>query len=210
MNENSGYGTLVGSLSSSDSDNGQSFSYSLEDDASGLFRIENNQVKVAVDNRHCLQLGGAQCRINYELQRSINIRVKTKDSGNPRLSFAKDLTINVNDINDRPRDLQLSSNSLMENATKGFVIGQLTATDEDAGQSITFRLTNDDNGRFALTRKSFLTKAKDTNYESSKAHRVTVEAEDNGNPPLKVCFMLTINQSCFSFHVTTQQPFLLI
>ena len=179
-------------MSSSDPDNGQSFSYILEDDANGLFRIDNNQVKVDVDNRNCLQLGGARCRINYELQRSVNIRVRTEDSGNPRLSFTKGLTINISDINDRPRDIRLSSNILKENATKGSMIGQLTVTDEDIDQSITFRLTNDDNGRFALTGNSVLTKAKDTNYESSKTHRVTVEAKDNGNPPLKVCFWFNI------------------
>ena len=187
VNENSGAGAVVGSLSSSDPDNGQSFSYSLEDDAGGLFRIDRNQIKVAIDNRNCLQLGGAYCRINYENQRSVSIRVKTEDSGNPKLSYAKDFAIGIKNINDRPRDIRLSANRLMENATKGFVIGEFTATDEDIGQTITFRLTNDDGGRFVLAGKNSIAKAKDTNYESSKAHRVTVEAEDNGNPPLKVC-----------------------
>ena len=186
-------------MSSSDPDNGQSFSYTLENDASGLFRIENNQIKVAVDNRHCLQLGGARCKINYELQRSAIIRVRTEDSGNPKLSYAKDLTININDINDRPRDIRLSANILKENAERGFVIGQLTVTDEDAGQSITFRMTNDDNGRFALTGNSFISKAKSVNYESSKAHKVTIEAEDNGNPPLKVCSLVVFKNCSVAF-----------
>lgn len=186
VNENSGAGVVVGSLSSSDPDSGQSFSYSLENDAGGLFRIDRNQVKVAIDNRNCLQRGGAYCRINYENQRSVSIRVKTEDSGNPKLSFTKDFTIGIKNINDRPRDIRLSANSLMENATKGFVIGEFTATDEDIGQTITFRLTNDDGGRFVLAGNNSIAKAKDTNYESSKAHRVTVEAEDNGTPPLKI------------------------
>ena len=186
VDENSGAGTVVGSLMSSDPDNGQTFSYSLENDAGGLFHIQDGQVKVAVDNSNCLRFGGAYCRINYEKQHSVSIRVKTEDSGKPALSFSKDLTIKINDINDRPRNIGLSANTLQENATKGFIIGEFTAIDEDVGQKITFKLTNDDNGRFALTGNRYITKAKDTNYENSKTHRVTVEAEDNGNPPFKV------------------------
>ena len=192
IDENSGAGAVVGSLSSIDPDNGQSFSYSLEDDAGGLFHIQNNQIKVAVDNNNCLQFGGSYCRINYEEKPNASIRVKTEDNGEPKLSFSKDLTITVDNINDRPRDIRLSANTLLENATKGFIIGEFTATDEDVGQNITFKLTNDDNGRFTMVRNSFIAKAKDTNYESSKAHRITVEARDNGNPPLKVYMLVYI------------------
>ena len=195
IDENSGASAVVGRLSSTDPDNGQSFSYSFENDAGGLFHIQNNQIKVAVDNKNCLQLGGSYCRINYEERRSATIRVKTEDNGQPKLSFSKDLTITINNINDRPRNIRLSANTLLENATKGFIIGEFTATDEDVGQNITFTLTDDDNGRFTLVRNSFIAKAKDTNYESSKAHRITVEAKDNGNPPLKVYILVYFKEA---------------
>ena len=204
VDENSGIGTVVGNLATSDPDNGQSFSYSLVDDAGGLFQIQNKQIKVAIENSNCLNLGGVQCRINYEKQRHINLRVKTEDNGSPRLSFEKELTITVNDVNDRPRDVRLSTNSLPENATKGFIIGQFTATDEDVGQNITFRLTDDDNGRFALRADGFVTKAKDTNYESAKAHKITVEASDDGSPPLTVniCITCKVCQPIFGLHIS--------
>ncbi|XP_065053229.1 protocadherin Fat 4-like isoform X4 [Rhopilema esculentum] len=185
VDENCPLGTVVGSLSSHDPDNGQSFTYSLVDNAGGLFRIHNNQLKVAVDNRNCLAYGGNFCRINFEKQQSVDIRVKTEDNGTPNLGFEKTLTFSIRDINDRPRDIQLSANYLPENATKGFQIGSLTANDED-GQNITFRLTNDDNGRFALSGDGFVVKAKDTNYENAKTHKITVEASDHGNPVLTI------------------------
>ena len=185
VDENSGRGIAVGNLSARDPDTGQSFSFSLVDDAGGLFMIEKHQIKVAQDNIECLDLGGVHCRINYETRRLINVRVKAEDDGSPALSFEKSIVINVRDINDSPRDIELSANNVTEDAPMGVRIGQFTATDED-GQEITFRLTHDDDGRFNLTDDGFIIKAKDTNYESSNAHKVTVEARDNGRPPLKV------------------------
>ena len=197
VNENAALGTKIGLLTTSDPDRGQSFSYSLLDSANGLFRVSNRQVEVAVDNKVCLSRGGNSCRINYERQRNIDIRVQSKDSGNPQLSIEKVITIQVNDVNDKPRDLQLSANNLPENATKGFLIGQLTVTDEDVGQNVTFQLTNDDNGRFTVNYDGFIVKAKDTNYENQKIHKITVEASDNGSPVLKVSRNLLLYKCVF-------------
>ena len=199
VNENAALGTKIGLLTTSDPDRGQSFSYSLVDSANGLFRVSNSQVEVAVNNKVCLSRGGDSCRINYERQRNIDIRVQSKDSGNPQLSIEKVITIQVNDVNDKPGDLQLSANNLPENATKGFLIGQLTVTDEDAGQNVTFRLTNDDNGRFTVNNDGFIVKAKDTNYENQKIHKITVEASDNGSPVLKVSRNLLFDKFVFCF-----------
>ena len=73
--------------------------------------------QVAVSNKQCLKQGGPSCRLNYEMQSSHVIRVKTTDDGTPQLSFEKDLRIDLRDINDKPRDLQLSNNQVKENAT---------------------------------------------------------------------------------------------
>eukprot|EP00794_Sanderia_malayensis_P003136 gene3136-3604_t len=183
--ENSPLGTLVGLLSTNDPDVGQSFTYSLVDNARGLFRVSGNRVEVAVSNVQCLSTGGNFCHLNYEKTPQLNIRVKTEDNGSPRLSFEKQISIKLTDVNDKPRDIRLSANRIPENETKGFMIGQFSATDEDVGQNLTFKLINDDNGRFTLNRDGFIIKAKDTDYESSKTHQVTVEVSDNGNPVLK-------------------------
>ena len=44
--ENSGRGTLVGSLSTSDPDRGQTFMYTLLDNAGGRFMLDKNSIKV--------------------------------------------------------------------------------------------------------------------------------------------------------------------
>ena len=186
VNENAGLGTLIGSLSTKDPDRGQAHSYSLIDDAAGLFRVQGNQVQVAIDNERCLSFGGQNCRINYDKARSFDIRVRSQDNGSPQFSIERNFTIEVKDTNDRPRDLKLSANELPENATNGFLIGQVTATDEDVGQILKFKLTNDDNGRFQINKDGYIVKAKDTNYENEKVHKITVEVSDNGKPVMKV------------------------
>ena len=118
--------------------------------------------------------------------RSFDIRVRSQDNGSPQFSIERNFTIEIKDINDKPRDLKLSGNQLPENATKGFLIGQLTATDEDVGQVLKFKLTNDDGRRFQINKDGYVVKAKDTNYENQKVHKITVEVSDNGKPVMKV------------------------
>jgi V8-like Glu-specific endopeptidase len=75
-------GTLVGTLSASDPNLGDTFTYMLVDNAGGRFRVVANQVQVA---------NGAL--IDYNTAPSNNIRVRVTDSGG--LSFEKVLTISV-------------------------------------------------------------------------------------------------------------------
>ena len=47
MDENSDVDTILGVLSTTDLDNGQTYSYSLLDSAGGRFKIQGNFVKVS-------------------------------------------------------------------------------------------------------------------------------------------------------------------
>lgn len=66
--------------------------------------------------------------MNYEAQSSHVIRVKATDNGTPQKSFEKDIRIILRDVNDQPRDLQLSNNQVKENATRTTVIGRLVTS----------------------------------------------------------------------------------
>jgi len=50
------------------------------------------------------------------------------------------VTITVNSVNDAPTDIHLSNNSIDENQPAGTLVGVLTASDDDAGDSHTFSL----------------------------------------------------------------------
>ena len=65
--------------------------------------------QVGLSNTDCLKFGGAFCKLNYEDTSSYNITVRVTDSGAPPLSQTFSLTINLNDMNDQPRNLALSN-----------------------------------------------------------------------------------------------------
>ena len=198
--ENSARGTVVGELSVSDEDrladgSKQQHTYSLIDNPNGLFRISGKQLQVSEDNSYCIKLGGAHCKLNFEDNRFRYVKIQATDNGIPAQSFIQFLSINLKNVNDPPRNIRISSNIVPENASLGFVIGEFKADDEDSGQRHTFLLLDDDNGRFVITNESFLVKANQTNYESSKSHKIIVQATDNGTPPIAVwlfCFYYII------------------
>ncbi len=73
--------------------------------------------------------------LNYEKRKYHVIQVKSTDSGSPAKSFTKNFTIQLNDVNDRPRDVVLSNYTVAENAPVNFVIGRFSFADEDEGLS---------------------------------------------------------------------------
>jgi hypothetical protein len=87
--ENSAIATVIGNLSSTDPDTGNTFTYSLVTGIgstdNSLFTIQNNQLK-------------SNTSLNFETKNSYSIRVKTTDQGG--LSFEKPLTINITDVNE--------------------------------------------------------------------------------------------------------------
>ena len=130
--------------------------------------------------------GGSQCLLNYESKSSYIIRVRSADSGSPSQSVDASFSIILNDINDQPRGLKLSNYKVKENAPVNFKIGNLSATDEDRGQKLSFSLVDDDSGRFSLDSKGVLYKAKSTDYETSKVHYIVAKVTDDGKPSLSV------------------------
>ena len=141
---------------------------------------------MAVSNRNCLANGGSQCVLDYEAASSHTIKVRSVDSGSPAKSIDSSFSIAVINVNDRPRDLNLSNYKVKENAPLNSKVGTLSATDQDKGQSLTFALVDDDGGRFTLDGRGGVLKAKATDYETSKVHHITAKATDNGNPVLSV------------------------
>ncbi|MBK9308524.1 MAG: hypothetical protein IPM58_15915 [Nitrospira sp.] len=58
--------------------------------------------------------------------------------------------VNVQATNDAPTDLSLSSNTVAENAANGTVVGIVSGTDPDSGDTKTYSLTDTAGGRFAI------------------------------------------------------------
>ena len=87
--ENQAIGTAIGTFTTTDPDTGNTFTYSLVTGTgatdNSLFTITNNQLKT-------------NSVFDYETKNSYSVRVKTTDQGG--LSYEKELTIGVNDLNE--------------------------------------------------------------------------------------------------------------
>lgn len=76
---------------------------------------------------------------------------------------------------------------MKENATKGTLIGKFSADDEESAQSLSYSLSDTDQGRFTVTPDGYLTTVLALDHEANKTHTVTVVVQDNGVPMKKVC-----------------------
>ena len=118
-----------------------------------------------------------------------------RDSNNAYDPTPNTLTVNVTAINDAPTDLSLSASTVAENAANGTMVGTVTGSDVDAGDTKSYTLTNNAGGRFAINRTTgALTVANGTllNYEAATSHSVTVRVTDRGGLTYDETFTITV------------------
>ena len=138
--ENAAAGTVVGTLSATDA-NGDALTYTLEDDADGLFAL------VTADGVTRLVITAA---LDHEAKASHDVTVTVSDGKGGETT--KTFTIAVTDRDEAPVDIALSNTVMSESARTGSLVGTLSATDPEGG-AITWSLASavgNDNGKFAL------------------------------------------------------------
>jgi len=170
--ENQAIGTGIGTFTSTDPDTGNTFTYSLVTGTgstdNALFAITGNQ----------LQSNGI---FDFETKNSYSIRVRTTDQGG--LSYEKQLTIGVSNVNETPTNLTLSNSTVSENQILGTVIGNFTTTDPDTGNTFTYSLVTGtgatDNSLFAITNNQLKTNSV-FDYETKNSYSVRVKTTDQG------------------------------
>ena len=124
--ENAASATTVGTLSATDADAGDTFTYTL---VSGTGSTDNASFTIS----------GSTLRIaavfDFETKTSYSVRVRVTDAGG--LSFEKAITISVTNENEAPTDVAANANSVAENAASGTSVATMSATDVDAGDTFT-------------------------------------------------------------------------
>ncbi|WP_435183499.1 cadherin domain-containing protein [Cylindrospermopsis raciborskii G7] len=181
--ENQAIGTVVGNFSTTDPDTGNTFTYSLVTGTGSIdnssFTIDGGQLKTAA-------------AFNFETKNSYSIRVRSTDQGG--LSFEKQLTINVTNVNETPTDLTLSATSIAENQAIGTVVGNFSTTDPDTGNTFTYSLVTGtgsiDNSSFTIDGGQLKTAAA-FNFETKNSYSIRVRSTDQGG--LSFEKQLTIN-----------------
>jgi hypothetical protein len=173
--ELSAAGTDVGTVSAADQDAGQTLSYAITSgNESGTFAI--NAATGAIT------LAGP---VDFELTTSYTLVVTATDSFNPAASGSGSVTVNVTDVNEAPVP-NSPSFSIAENSATGTVVGAVSATDIDAGQSLSFAITSGNtSGAFAINATTGqITVAGSLDAEVISLYSLVVSVTDNGSPAL--------------------------
>jgi hypothetical protein len=170
--ENNAIGSVVGTLSTTDFDAANSFTYALAtgtgDTDNASFTIDGSSLK-------------ANAVLNFESKSSYTVRVRSTDQGG--LKTEKAFTISVSNVNETPTDIALSAATIAENNAIGAVVGTLSTTDPDAANTFTYSLvagTGDaDNAAFTVDGSSLKANAA-FNFEARSSYTVRVRSTDQG------------------------------
>ena len=196
--ENQPSGTDVGTLTTTDPDVGDTHTYTLENTGCGGGPFPDNS---------SFQIGGAgndkvqsAASFDFETKSSYTICVRSTDSG--ALSFDKQFTISITNVNEPPTDISLSNNNIDENKPSGSLVGNLSQVgDPDSGETYTFTLlTSGCSGSFPDSSSfqvsgSQLQSAVSFNYEVKNSYSICVRVNDPGSPNLSFekSFTIAIN-----------------
>uniref|UniRef100_A0A668VCP2 Cadherin domain-containing protein n=1 Tax=Oreochromis aureus TaxID=47969 RepID=A0A668VCP2_OREAU len=186
IKENATAGTFLLTVNASDSDEGLNgeIEYSLKSKLRGLssdtFDLDSKTGKLAVKGR-----------LDYEETQVYEIKVLAADKGAVALSTLCNVVIRVEDVNDNPPEIEITSFSsrIPEDAPPGTVVALMGVTDLDSGVngqvvcSVPLHLPFDlkpspDGQSYSLVTKDYLDK------ETTHMYTITVTAKDLGSPTL--------------------------
>ena len=171
VDENQPSGTTVGTLSTTDPDAGNTFTYEL---VSGLTYPDNSSFIIDGDTLK------TATSFNYEIRSSYTIRVKSTDQGG--LTTEKNITINITNVNESPGPITPTTVSFAENQATGTTITTFNSTDVDANTTLTWSLVSGvgdtDNDTFDISTGGTLTSTVVHNYEDTNSYTIRVRVSD--------------------------------
>ncbi len=170
INENASVGTIVGITAlATDPDAGDSVTYTLSNDAGGLFTIDANTGVVRVAGSLDAESSTTQ---------TIEVTATSSDSTTSTQTFS----INVNDVNETSISIVGDSNSSGNTVNEGAAIGSAVgitafASDADLSDTVTYSLSNNAGGLFAIDGSTgVVSVAAALDFETSADHTIEVTA----------------------------------
>ncbi|WP_439624843.1 cadherin domain-containing protein [Gemmata sp.] len=169
--EGAAAGTAVGVTATALDVNGPAVTYSLTDDADGRFAIDAGSGAVTVANAS---------RLNFETAASHTITVQASDGKGGASS--QTFTVGVTNVDPGAvTDADATTNVVSAGAATGTRAGvAATATDVN-GPSVTYTLTDDADGRFAIDAATGVVSVADGSHldpGTATSHTITVQASD--------------------------------
>ena len=176
LDENSA-GTNIGSLSSyiDDTSSTDTVSYSVSGTGSELFEVVEGELKLKVDSS-----------ADFEILSSYALTI-TATSGTANTAF--DFNITINDVNDSPTAINLSSIGVSEKID-GAVVGTISTADQDTGDTHTYAISDD---RFEIIDGSLKLKAGNTvEYVTEPSIAITITSTDSVGVELSQDFSILV------------------
>lgn len=183
--ENRPVNSIVGTLTTTDQDATDVFSYSF--------------ANVTGNDNNAFYLNGNQIRTNtnfdFEGKQVYTIYVQTNDG---LATYSKQFVINIVDSNDAPTNVILSNNTVDENLPANAFVGMIYSTDADANNTFTYSLVSGNgstnNNSFIIRNDSLLTGAL-FNFEAKSSYSIRLRTTDNGGLWYEKQFEVTINNA---------------
>jgi hypothetical protein len=166
-------GAVVGAVRVIDTDVNDSHAYAVSDER---FEVSSGSLKLKSGER-----------LDFETTVGINLSITATDAGG--LAITRQFSLSVLDANDMPSTLSLSKSAVHEKVT-GAVIGELRATDPDAGQTHAMATTDSRfeiiDGQLRLKPNAYL------DFSLGATLVLDVVATDSGTPPQSASFALSL------------------
>ncbi|XP_044136931.1 LOW QUALITY PROTEIN: protocadherin gamma-C5-like [Bufo gargarizans] len=156
--------------------------------------------------------------VDYEEQTFYELSIKAEDKGFPKLKGNCLVQVEIEDMNDNYPEISFTSmtNSILENAPSGDILGFIIVKDEDSGNNGEIKLNVSPNVPFKIKHmKNRYILVTDGNLDREETSQYTIEltASDLGSPPLysktSVTFSVSdINDNAPVFTQSTYNAFI--
>ena len=184
--ENTTAGSTLAQLSSVDLADPYAHTYSMisgsGDGDNAKFEILGNELKTKEV-------------FDFEKKSIYSIRIRTTDAG--ALSYEKSFTITIKDVNEAPTKLTLSKQNIFEENNIDDLVGLLSSTDEDAGDSHSYTLVSGtgstDNAAFKIVNGQFRA-AQSFKYATKNSYTVRIRTTDKGGLSTEQQFNISISE----------------
>jgi gliding motility-associated-like protein len=186
ISENNVIGFTLAQLSSVDAGDIYAHKYTL---VSGTGATNNASFEIVGKELKVKEL------FDFEKKSSYSVRIRTTDAGS--LSYEKSFTITIKDVNEAPTKLSLSKQNIYEGNSIDDLVGLLSSTDEDAGDSHSYTLVSGtgstDNAAFKIVNGQFRA-AQSFKYATKNSYSVRIRTTDKGGLSTEQQFSVSISE----------------
>ncbi len=187
--ENSDVGTLIGTLTSADTDadDTHSHSYSL---VTGAGDSDNIFFSISEDS---LLVSGNSV-IDYEINPTLSIRIQSEDNNGG--IFQMTFTILVKNLDEEVPTITTETFFVFESDSIGSTVGQVLATDDIGITSYTL-ISGNTAGVFKLSDDGLITIANPLDFETLSSYILSIEVRDGVGNKAEANFPITVGDTSF-------------